>query len=224
VRHNSRRLRQREARHGRRRAGPWPVQLRFECSLTGEEYVSQHAWRNASLSGCPLHPKGGCGFARHGTYERRSPPGTLIARWYCRQGHRTFSLLPDCLAARLPGTLAELEALVGAVEQARSLEAACTDLRLEIELPGVLRWVRRRVQSVHASLLLLKGILPELFEGCEPTLAAFSRGWISTICFSSRPSARCRRTAPGSFNQQLARYALVTSTSTAKNTDTLPMV
>jgi hypothetical protein len=175
VRHNSRRLRQREARHGRRRAGPWPVQLRFECSLTGEEYVSQHAWRNASLSGCPLHPKGGCGFARHGTYERRSPPGTLIARWYCRQGHRTFSLLPDCLAARLPGTLAELEALVGAVEQARSLEAACTDLRLEIELPGVLRWVRRRVQSVHASLLLLKGILPELFEGCEPTLAAFSQ-------------------------------------------------
>jgi hypothetical protein len=99
----------------------------------------------------------------------------LIARWYCRQGHRTFSLLPDCLAAHLPGSLAELEAVVGSVEQARSLEAACADLRLEIELPGVLRWVRRRVQSVHASLHLLKGILPELFEGCEPTLAAFSQ-------------------------------------------------
>jgi hypothetical protein len=151
------------------------VQLRFECELTGEEYVSQHAWRNASLPHCPLHPKGGCGFARHGTYERRSPPGTLIARWYCRQGHRTFSLLPDCLAAHLPGTLAELEAVVGGVEQARSLEAACAELRLEIELPGVLRWVRRRVQSVHAALHLLKGILPELFEGCEPTLAALSQ-------------------------------------------------
>jgi hypothetical protein len=98
----------------------------------------------------------------------------LIARWYCRQGHDTFSLLPDCLAARLPGTLAELEALVSGVEQARSLEAACTDLRLEIELPGVLRWVRRRVQAVHATLHLLKGILPELFEGCEPTLGAFA--------------------------------------------------
>jgi hypothetical protein len=150
------------------------VQLRLECSLTGEEYVSQQAWRNASLSGCPLHPKGGCGLARHGTYERLSPPGTRIARWYCPQGHRTFSLLPDCLAARLPGTLAELEAVVGAVEQARSLEAACADLRLEIELPGVLRWVRRRVQSVHASLHLLKGILPERFESCEPTLDAFA--------------------------------------------------
>jgi hypothetical protein len=174
VRHNSRTCRQREARHGSRRAGLWPVQLRFECSLTGEEYVSQQAWRNASLTGCPLHPKGGCGLVRHGTYERLSPPGTLIARWYCPQGHRTFSLLPDCLAARLPDTLAELEALVGGVEQARSLEMACGDLRLEIELPGVLRWVRRRVAAIHAALHLLKGILPELFEGCEPTLGVFA--------------------------------------------------
>lgn len=121
-----------------------------------------------------MHPQGGCGFARHGTYARRSPPGTLIARWYCREGHRTFSLLPDCLAAHLPGTLAELEAVVGSVEQARSLEAACTPLRLEIELPGVLRWVRRRVQAVHSALHLLKGVLPELFEGCEPTLGGFA--------------------------------------------------
>jgi hypothetical protein len=88
------------------------VQLRFECSLTGGEYVNQRAWREASLPRCPLHPKGGCGFARHGTYKRISPPGTLIARWYCPQGHRTFSLLPDCLAARLTGTLAEVESVV----------------------------------------------------------------------------------------------------------------
>lgn len=174
MRHNGRTCRQREARHGWRRAGPWPVQLRFECDLTGEGYVSQQAWRNASLTCCPLHPKGGCGFARHGTYERLSPPGTRIARWYCPQGHRTFSLLPDCLAARLPGTLAELEEVVGGLEQARSLEKACADLRLDIELPGVLRWVRRRVQAVHASLNLLKGILPELFEGCEPRLGTFA--------------------------------------------------
>jgi len=151
------------------------VQLRFACDLTGEEYVSQQAWRDASLRRCPLHPRGGCGFARHGSYERRSPPGTLIARWYCPQGHRTFSLLPDCLAARLPGTLAEVEAVVGAVEQAHGLEAACRDLRLEIELPGVLRWARRRVQAVQASLILLKGLLPELFADCEPTLGGFAQ-------------------------------------------------
>ena len=150
------------------------MQLRFECSLTGEEYVTQEAWRSATLERCPLHPEGGCGFARHGAYPRCSPPGTRIARWYCPRGHRTFSLLPDCLAARLSGTLAEVEAVVGAVEQAKSLEAACVRLRPDIELPGVLRWVRRRVQAIHASLNTLKGLLPERFGGCQPRLGAFA--------------------------------------------------
>jgi hypothetical protein len=151
------------------------VQLRFECSLTGGEYVRQEAWRDASLPRCPLHPKGGCGFARHGTYERVSPPGTLIARWYCPAGQRTFSLLPDCLAARLSGTLSEVEVVVRAVEQAANLEGACQVLRLDIELPGALRWVRRRVQGVHASLHLLRGLLPELFATCSATtLMAFA--------------------------------------------------
>jgi hypothetical protein len=99
----------------------------------------------------------------------------LIARWYCPQGQRTFSLLPDCLAARLPGTLAEVEAVVGSVEQAGSLEAACRNLRPEIELPGVLRWARRRVQAVHAALTTLKGLLPERFAACEPTLDGFAQ-------------------------------------------------
>jgi hypothetical protein len=151
------------------------VQLRFDCSLTGEEYVRQEAWRNASLPRCPLHPKGGCGFARHGTYERVSPPGTLIARWYCPAGQRTFSLLPDCLAARLSGTLAEVEAVVRAAEQAAGLEAACQELRLDIELPGALRWVRRRIQGVYASLHVLRGLLPDRFSACEPRLMAFGK-------------------------------------------------
>ena len=68
-------------------------------------------------------------------YARVSPPGTLIARWYCPEGHCTFSLLPDCLAARLTGTLAEVEAVVLAFEQAPSREAACGVLRLDIDLP-----------------------------------------------------------------------------------------
>lgn len=162
------------ARHGRSRAGRWPVQLRFECGLTGEDYVTQKAWLNASLPHCPLHPRGGCGFARHGTYERLSPPGTLIARWYCRAGHCTFSLLPDFLAAVLPGTLLELEAVVTEAEQASSLEAACSRLRLDIELPGALRWVRRRVQAVRLILVTLKGLMPAYFRICEPTLRSFA--------------------------------------------------
>jgi hypothetical protein len=151
------------------------VQLRFETGLTSKEYVSREAWQDATLERCPLHPNGGCSFARHGTYERVSPPGTRIPRWYCPQGHRTFSLLADCFAARLSGTLHEVEAVVDQVEQAGTLERAADALRLDIELPGALRWTRRRVTSIHASLITLKGLAPEHFLGCEPTLASFRR-------------------------------------------------
>ncbi len=111
---------------------------------------------------------------RHGTYPRLYPPGTRIARWRCRQGHCTFSLLPDCLAARLGSTLAEVEGVVIAVEQAMSLEAACALLRPDIELPGILRWVRRRVRAVHEVLNIFIGLMPEYFAGCEPRLDAFA--------------------------------------------------
>ncbi|MFZ0788621.1 MAG: hypothetical protein WAM94_03245 [Chromatiaceae bacterium] len=61
--------------------------------------------------------------ARHGTYRRVSPLGTRIARWYCPTGPRTFSLLPDCLAARLSGTLSEVEALLTTKEDNPKLSA-----------------------------------------------------------------------------------------------------
>ena len=149
------------------------MQLRFATGLTSEEYVNQQAWRQATLERCPLHPHGSCSFTRHGTYERRSPPGTRIPRWYCPQGHCTFSLLADCFAARLPGTLAEVEATVDEVERSATLEAAVDRLRVDIELPGALRWTRRRRQAIYAALILLKGLMPECFLPCAPTLAAF---------------------------------------------------
>jgi hypothetical protein len=111
--------------------------------------------------------------ARHGTYARRRPRGARIARWYCPSAHRTFSLLPDCLAARLPGTLAELEAVVAAAEAAPSLEAAADALRPDIELPGAMRWTRRRVQRVHAALSTLRGLMPHDFAACPATVI----GW-----------------------------------------------
>ena len=83
------------------------MQLRFAIELTSTEYVSEQGWQKASLSHCPVHPEGGCGFCRHGTYRRVEPPGTQIARWDCPLGQQTFSLLPDCFAARLSGTLEE---------------------------------------------------------------------------------------------------------------------
>ena len=161
------------ARHGSRRAGRWPVQLRFAISLTSTEYVSRQAWQEASLARCPLHPGGGCSLARHGTYERRHPPGTQITRWYCREGHCTFSLLPDCFAARLQGTLVEVEAVVEVAEQARSREAAADALRPDIELPGGLRWLRRRLLPVYVALHLVKGLMADQFHACWPTLSGF---------------------------------------------------
>jgi hypothetical protein len=82
--------------------------------------------------------------------------------------------LPDCLAARLSGTLSEVEAVVRAAEQAPSLEALCMEQRLDIELPGALRWVRCRVQDVHSALHRIKGILGEPVMLVEPTLTAFA--------------------------------------------------
>ena len=121
------------------------MQLRYPSGHTGESYVRARAWRDARLSRCPNHPQGGCSFARHGTYARKTPRGTRIARWYCPQSHTTFSVLPDFLAARLPGTLDELEEVVAHAERAPSLLAAANALRTDaVALPGAMRWVRRR--------------------------------------------------------------------------------
>lgn len=150
------------------------MQLRFKTELTSEEYVNRQAWRDASLLHCPLHPHGDCSLARHGTYERVNPAGTRVSRWYCPQGHRTFSLLPDCLAARFPGSLCAIEQVVAQVEQAESLEAAADRLRPDVELPGAIRWTRRRVRSVYAALTALRGLHPERFAG-PPTVRLFQQ-------------------------------------------------
>ena len=153
------------------------MQLRLATSFTSKEYVKHQAWQDATLERCPLHPAGGCSFARHGTYERVNPPGTRIPRWYCPEGHCTFSLLADCFAARLSGSLQEVEAVVVAAEQACSREAAADALRLDIELPGALRWIRRRLKAVHTALILIRGLFPDLLGGCPPTLSAL-RQWL----------------------------------------------
>ena len=138
------------------------MQLRLRTGLTGEQYVTAQGWRDATLARCPNHPGGGCSLARHGTYARKTPPGTRIARWYCPESHTTFSRLPDCLAARLPGTLAELEDVVATAERAKSLEAAANAVRRDpIELPGAMRWLRRRIRPVRRALATVRGLLPE---------------------------------------------------------------
>ena len=172
------------------------MQLRYKTDFTSEEYVSQQAWRDASLAACPAHPGGGCLFARHGTYARLRPPGTRTARWYCRQDHCTFSLLPDCLAARLSGSLEEVEAAVVVVEEARSVEAAADRLRPDIDLPGALRWTRHRLGPVHRALRLLIALLPELLLGCPPTVQGF-RARLGTEAVLMRLRAMAALHLPG---------------------------
>lgn len=146
------------------------MQVRLATGLTSEEYVKQEAWRSARLERCPFHPKGGCGLARHGTYERVSPTGCRIARLWCPTAGASISLLPDFLCARLTGTLAEVEAVVAAAEAAPTREAASDTLRPEVELPGALRWVGRRTRLVRAGLAAAIGLLPGLLAGREPTV------------------------------------------------------
>lgn len=148
------------------------MQVRFATGLTSEEYVSQKAWRSARLERCPFHPEGGCGFAGHGSYPRVSPPGCRIARDRCPTARVTFSLLPEFLCSRLTGTLAEVEAAVAVAEAAPTQEAASEALRSDVELPGALRWVRRRTRLVHAGLAAVIGLLPGLLAGREPTVTS----------------------------------------------------
>jgi hypothetical protein len=82
-----------------------------------------------------------------------------IARWYCRDAHKTFSALPDCMAARVAGSLDEVEQVVLAADS-KGIEAAAEDLRTEIDLPGAMRWIRRRRDAVRAALLALITALP----------------------------------------------------------------
>jgi hypothetical protein len=80
-------------------------------------------------------------------------------------------LLPDHLAARFPGTLAQMEEVVVAVERAPSVEAAANALRPDdVSLATALRWVRRRVRLVHTVLAVVVSLLPDLCAGSSPTV------------------------------------------------------
>lgn len=72
----------------------------------------------------------------------------------------TFSALPDCMAARVGGSLDEVER-VALVAESKGVEGAAQDLRTEIDLPGAMRWIRRRRDAVRAGLLALITAMPD---------------------------------------------------------------
>lgn len=93
-----------------------------------------------------------------------------MARWYCPTAKVSFSLLPDCLACGVSGSLDEIEAACVAAEQL-GVERAAGELRPEVELPAVLRWLRRRRGGINAALLALLTLLPGELGG-EASLTA----------------------------------------------------
>ncbi|HEX5656904.1 MAG TPA: hypothetical protein VFX59_06900 [Polyangiales bacterium] len=151
------------------------MQLSWKGPVADDRYVADRAWERAVLCACPLHPEGGCGLQRLGTYGRVSPAGVRVPRWWCPVAHKSISLLPTFLAARLTGTLDEVEAVVSAVEQAGGVTAALervhpADAEDAIDLQGALRSMRRRMGAVHAALLAIITLMPERFAGTRPTI------------------------------------------------------
>lgn len=167
-----------KVRHGwQQPPGPRGVQLRLATKLTADQYVAQRFWESASLPPCPEHPEGGCGFARHTSYERKCLPGAFIARGYCRLGHFTVSLLPDFLASRLPSTVGQVEQDVELVEHFGGSSNAAEVLHPTVgrtdHVQGAQRRLRRRYKGVRAALVALVGLMPAFFAGHPPTLKGF---------------------------------------------------
>ena len=149
------------------------LQLRYETGLTGEEYVKAEAWRDARLERCPIHPHGGCSIRGHGTYERKTPRGAKVPRWYCRESHTT-----DQPSGRLSGGASAGHAgrcgsgCRGGRGGAEPGGCGGRAAHGRVELPGAVRWVRRRVRLIHDVLSRIIGLIPDRLAGCAATMVA----------------------------------------------------
>ncbi len=133
---------------------------------------------------CPWCEPGKCKLAPHGFYPRVKPKGTWVRRFRCPRTKRTVSLLPDCFAAWVKGTLEELEEEVRAGEGAarpeeaegvpeegeepRVPEEGCREAKGEGGLQVAVEWVR-------GLLVTVRTLDPERFGGVEPSLAGFGQ-------------------------------------------------
>jgi len=181
------------------------MQVRLATPGASEQYVTGQLWHFARLTHCPWHQQGGCGFSRHGSYARVKPAGTRIARWYCPKARRTVSAIPDFLCSHRSGTLSELETLVLDAEQAPNVTRACDVWRLDINLPGAIRFIQRQIDDVHQTLHLARGLLPQYFEkAC--TLGDFAQSFDAPFVLIALRHTLCRYLqqlpCPVGFNPQ----------------------
>lgn len=154
------------------------MQLRFESTLTFEQYVTAQAWEQATLSACPLCKPGTCHLQRLAPYLRKVPAVAFVARFYCPEKHTTFGLLPDFYASRMPGTLDDIERAAVTAEGAQSVERAAEKLRPAdtpdaITFGAAVAWLRRRLVLVRALLVTVIGLLPDRFAGVGLSVRAW---------------------------------------------------
>lgn len=102
-----------------------------------------------------------------------------VARVRCVRTLAVISLLPDCMAAGVSGTLAEIEDAAAEVESRGkvSMETLAVARRPVAEsdpdgdhVAGAVKWLRRRRGWVAAVLCVAVTSLPQLV-GCRPTVA-----------------------------------------------------
>ncbi len=154
------------------------MQLVYETTSSCRQYVSEKGWQNATVSSCPNHGDSCGSFHRLGYYRRYTPYGdALIARYYCRASHRTFSLLPVFFAARMPGTLNELECVAAVMESGGSALQAAAETRrhYRVEAAGMRRWANRRLTRVQLCLITVMTLLPAHFINCPVKVLAIRR-------------------------------------------------
>jgi hypothetical protein len=152
-------------------AGAVLVQVRLPIALTSEQYITQQAWRGASLPYCPFG-NDRCEAVGHGSYARLRPAGLRIARRYCERCGVTIGLVPDFASSRVSGTLDDFEEVSAAAEGSRSLWEAASQVRpFDGAFESAVKWVRFRAQTVRKLLRTAVGLVGEL-AGCEPRLGA----------------------------------------------------
>jgi len=142
-----------------------PVQIVFDSGHTSESYVIEEGWRDASIERCP---RCRATIPRHGTYARKVPDGTRIARFYCRPCKMTVSSLPSFLAAGYSETLAVQKGAVASVGAHPTFDAAARAMRPDIELQGARRWLRRRVRRHQLATLIVATVLAVSPEVADP--------------------------------------------------------
>ena len=160
-----------------RRAGRWPVQLRFATQgITGEDYVTSKPVAACKACALPPAPAGRLRVCRPWHLQRVNPPGTRIRRWYCSLAGVTFSALPDCLCARLSGTVQELErggAVGGKVLVARG--GRCAKCAARLSCPACCASLAGGCATFIGRCRAIKGLYRKTFAAALPTVTDFAR-------------------------------------------------